>query len=203
IPTFLMISQIITHIFLKEPEKTLKKINNHSQLFYSKSNPFLITLSKRIKSTPLSIDIITFSRSNDLIVTKDGIRKTVLFLLSFHPLYHNNSTFNRLAELIEDLYLKHLVRDVVILFISLFLTIFLFIRKICHPKNHKYSQLALEMTLQKKLPENNKFISDCIGHFSHDAHEKNRKYFEKFGIPSWSDEQWESVKNNPNPILSN
>ncbi|KNZ44469.1 hypothetical protein VP01_9134g1, partial [Puccinia sorghi] len=194
-------------------KKTLKNTNHHSQSFYSKSNPFLITLSKRIKSTPFSIDIRTFSSSNDLIVTKD---KTVLFLVSFHPLSQKDSTFNCLAELIEDLYImsnhhsnlknknkisgrisgigfrgdmkkaKQLVRDVLVSFISLFLTVFLFIRNIFHPKNLKSSQLALEMALQKKLPEHNKFISYHIQNFSHDAHENNRKSLDEFkGIYSF------------------
>ncbi|KNZ51273.1 hypothetical protein VP01_4012g1 [Puccinia sorghi] len=82
----------------EQAKNTLNNTNHHSQSFYSKSNPFLITLSNRIKSTSFSIDIHTFSCSNDLIVTKDGSGKTVLFLVSFHPLSQNVSTFNCLAE---------------------------------------------------------------------------------------------------------
>ncbi|KNZ61839.1 hypothetical protein VP01_13501g1, partial [Puccinia sorghi] len=93
-----------THLS-ERAKKTLKNTNHHSQLFYLKSNPFLITLSKMIKSTPFSIDICTFSHSNDSILTKDGSRKTVLVLVSFHPLSQKDSTFDCLDKLIEDLYI--------------------------------------------------------------------------------------------------
>ncbi|KNZ56928.1 hypothetical protein VP01_2285g2 [Puccinia sorghi] len=155
IPNFLIISQIITHIFLNKPKK-------HSR-------------------TP----IITPNHS-----IPNGSGKTVLFLVSFHPLSQKDSTFNRLAELIEELYIisnhhsnlknknkisgrmsgiglraKQLVRDVLVLFIAIFLTISSSSGTYAIPKKLKSSQLSLEMTLQKKLPEHTKFVSDCIWHF--------------------------------------
>ncbi|KNZ56147.1 hypothetical protein VP01_2485g4 [Puccinia sorghi] len=84
IPNFLMIYQMITHIFLNKPKNTQE---------HQSSLPIIL-----FQSTPFSIYIRTFSRSYDLIVTKDGSGKTVLFLVSFHPLSQKDSTCNRLSK---------------------------------------------------------------------------------------------------------
>ncbi|KNZ63877.1 hypothetical protein VP01_1089g6 [Puccinia sorghi] len=113
-----------------------------------------------------------------------------------------DSTLNCLAELIEDLYLisNHCANLNNKKKISGRMSSIEFQGGY---ERQKRCQLALETTIQKKLPERNKFVSDDIWHFSHDAHEKDRKSLEKFGIPSWSDEQSESIKKNPNPICLN
>ncbi|PLW31524.1 hypothetical protein PCASD_20626 [Puccinia coronata f. sp. avenae] len=70
-------------------------------------------------------------------------------------------------------------------------------------RNLKPAQVALDRCLQTKLPDLNKFISDCIRHFSHEASKTNAKALKEFGMPSWSDKQWEDLKKyNPQPIAS-
>jgi hypothetical protein len=70
-------------------------------------------------------------------------------------------------------------------------------------KNLKPAQVALDRCLQTKLPDHNKFISDCIRHFSHEASKTNAKALKEFGMPSWLDKQWEDLKKyNPQPIAS-
>ncbi|KAA1064693.1 hypothetical protein PGT21_012029 [Puccinia graminis f. sp. tritici] len=59
-------------------------------------------------------------------------------------------------------------------------------------KDLKPSQLKLETNLQNKLPRHNQFIADRFCHFSEEAVAKNKQAMKEFGIPSWSDEAWES-----------
>ncbi|OAV85223.1 hypothetical protein PTTG_30686, partial [Puccinia triticina 1-1 BBBD Race 1] len=82
--------------------KTLKNSAYHSKSFYPGSVPLVLKMTKRIKKTSYSIDIQTFTRSCDLIVTNSGSGKKILFLVSFTPCDPSDPVFNQLAELIED-----------------------------------------------------------------------------------------------------
>ena len=70
-------------------------------------------------------------------------------------------------------------------------------------KNLPASQLAMDNCLQKKLPLYNHFIAERFRHFSQDAYNQNKKALREFGIPSWSNEEWESYTQDPSPLASN
>jgi len=57
--------------------------------------------------------------------------------------------------------------------------------------------------LQQNLPHHNQFLAQRFRHFSQAAYNQNRKALQRFGIPSWSDESWESYSKDPQPLCSN
>ncbi|PLW32331.1 hypothetical protein PCASD_16457 [Puccinia coronata f. sp. avenae] len=61
----------------------------------------------------------------------------------------------------------------------------------------------MDNCLQKKLPLHNQFIAERFRHFSQDAYNQNKKALCEFGIPSWSDKEWESYTQDPSPLASN
>ncbi|OAV93905.1 hypothetical protein PTTG_27142 [Puccinia triticina 1-1 BBBD Race 1] len=70
-------------------------------------------------------------------------------------------------------------------------------------KTLKPSHIELDKALLKKLPAHNQFIAHQFRHFSEAAFEQNKKSLEAFGIPSWSDESWDSYNKDPTPLASN
>ncbi|KAI7959087.1 hypothetical protein MJO28_002878, partial [Puccinia striiformis f. sp. tritici] len=61
----------------------------------------------------------------------------------------------------------------------------------------------IDECLQKKLPLHNQFVLNQLHNFSKATLEKNKAALKEFGMPSWSDEAWESFKNKPSPVSSN
>ncbi|KAH9444158.1 hypothetical protein Pst134EB_026539 [Puccinia striiformis f. sp. tritici] len=235
-PDCLDLSNETCQLLSERARKTIKNTALHSKSFFPGCKPQLLTMTKNLKKQSFSIDSRTFSTSRDLIITNTGSGKKVLFLVSFHPIENRDSTYDQLAQLIEDLHLlashrsnlknkdKISGRMAGIGFrggyekgktvgkpadanppLNPFSLLFWFatsgtyaVRKTLNP-----SQLELDQSLQEKLSDHNWFIVDRIRRFSPEAYEGNKKVLEDFGIPSWSDKQWESCKNDPEPICSN
>ncbi|KAA1113092.1 Ubiquitin carboxyl-terminal hydrolase 7 [Puccinia graminis f. sp. tritici] len=194
--------------------KTLKQTLFLSKSYFTSSKPFLLRMSQKKKNITFSIELQTFASSKTVIVTAGGCAKKVLFLVQFHPHDSSDPTFNHLSELIEDLYimsnhrsnLKNKNK------ISGRMSGIGFrggyekgksAGSYAVRKDLKPSQLELETNLQNKLPRHNQFIADRFRHFSEEAVAKNKQAMKEFGIPSWSDEAWESYKNDPTPLCSN
>ncbi|KAI9612798.1 hypothetical protein KEM48_004032 [Puccinia striiformis f. sp. tritici PST-130] len=70
-------------------------------------------------------------------------------------------------------------------------------------KNLKASQREIDNCLQERLPLHNQFISNRLKDFSEATLEENKAALKEFGMPSWSEETWESFKNKPSPLFSN
>ncbi|WAQ92095.1 hypothetical protein PtA15_15A491, partial [Puccinia triticina] len=143
-----------------------------------------------------------------------GSGKKILFLVSYTPPDLSNPIYNRLCELIEDLAvmgnhcsnLKNKEK------LSGRMSGVGFqggyedgktAGTYATQKNLPPAQQALDDIFQQKLASHNELVKECIRHFSPDAHEQKRKALEDFSIPSWSNKEWESSKNNPEPVASN
>ena len=222
-----------TSILLSErSKKTLKQMSNLSKYYYLNQAPFLLRLSKKPKKNTFSIELQTFSASKNVIVT-DNSGQNILFLVNFHPLKEEGPPCSNLVELIEDLYIMSRHRSNLknknkitgrmsgigfrggyeegktagkcsYFFLtdkhsnSLFPSGTYAVRT-----NMPAARLALEEKLQQNLPSHNKFVAQRFRHFSQAAYDQNRKALQRFGIPSWSDESWESYSKDPEPLCSN
>ncbi|KNF00870.1 hypothetical protein PSTG_06006 [Puccinia striiformis f. sp. tritici PST-78] len=185
-PECLDLSNETCQLLSERARKTIKNTALHSKSFFPGCKPQLLTMTKNLKKQSFSIDSHTFSTSRDLIITNTGSGKKVLCLVSFHPSENRDSTYDQLAQLIEDSHLlashcsnlknKDKISDRMagIGFRGGYekgKTVGTYaVHKTLNP-----SQLELDQSLQEKLPDHNR----------------------------WSDKQWESCKNNPEPICSN
>ncbi|WAR53283.1 hypothetical protein PtB15_2B714 [Puccinia triticina] len=138
----------------------------------------------------------------------------ILFLVQYHPQDHSDSIYNLLCELVEDVHIlsghqsnlknnkKLSGRMAGIGFRGGYKkgksAGTYKVRKTLKP-----SHIELDKALLKKLPAHNQFIAHQFRHFSEAAFEPNKKSLEAFGIPSWSDESWDSYNKDPTPLASN
>ncbi|KAA1115427.1 Ubiquitin carboxyl-terminal hydrolase 7 [Puccinia graminis f. sp. tritici] len=53
------------------------------------------------------------------------------------------------------------------------------------------------------LQAHNKFICERVKHFSNSAYSNNKKILEEFGVPSWSDTEWNAFNRDSQVIFSN
>ncbi|KAI7949491.1 hypothetical protein MJO28_008312 [Puccinia striiformis f. sp. tritici] len=208
-PDCLDLSNETCQLLSERAQKTIKNTALHSKSFFPGCKPQLLTMTKNLKKQSFSIDSRTFSTSWDLIITNTGSGKKVLCLVLFHPIENRDSTYDQLAQLIEDLHLlashrsnlknkdKISGRMAGIGFRCGTTQKYLRSTQTLNP-----SQLELDQSIQEKLLDHNRFIVDQIRCFSPEAYEGNKKALEDFGITSWSDKQWESCKNDPEPICS-
>ncbi|KAI7956958.1 hypothetical protein MJO28_004053 [Puccinia striiformis f. sp. tritici] len=104
-PECLDLSNETCQLLSERARKTIKNTALHSKSFFPGCKPQLLTMTKNLKKQSFSIDSHTFSTSRDLIITNTGSGKKVLCLVSFHPSENRDSTYDQLAQLIEDSHL--------------------------------------------------------------------------------------------------
>ncbi|POW00896.1 hypothetical protein PSTT_12836 [Puccinia striiformis] len=164
--------------------KTLQQTSLLSKLYHKSSPPFLLRMSKKPKINTFSVELQTFARSNSLIITEED-----LYIMSNHQSNLRNK--NKLSGQMSGIGFRggyekgksagtYAIR-----------------------KNLKASQRKINNGLQKRSPLHNQFISNRLRDFSEATLEENEAALKEFGMPSWSDETWESFKNEPSPLFSN
>ncbi|KAA1076817.1 Ubiquitin carboxyl-terminal hydrolase 7 [Puccinia graminis f. sp. tritici] len=207
------ISQETFKTLSERAKKTLKQTSSLAQSYFSSVSPLLLRMQKCSKKIPFSIELQTFSRSNNIIVISDSGKK-VLCLIQFHPLAGADSVCDQLSRLIEDLHVmashqsnlrnkKNLSGRISGIGFRGGYEKGKSAGTYALRKDLKPSQIELDRILQEKLPSHNRFISHRFRHFSQAAYDSNSKALEEFGLPSWSNKAWESYNNEPTPLCSN